>query len=198
MKIELNKVVAIDYVLTDDDGKELDSSKMTGPLEYLHGRNNLIPGLESQLEGKNPGDKFTAVVAAKDAYGEYDPRLAVEVPKSQFDTSLPLEVGMKFQAETNGGFTIVTITKISDETVTVDANHELAGKTLHFEVEVKDVREATPEQIERGSLATGCGCGGGCGGNCGEGGCGGEGCGEGGCGGEGECSCGGGCGGCGN
>lgn len=181
MKIEKNKVAAISYVLKDKDGNLLDSSENTGPLEYLHGHGNLIQGLEVQLEGKEKGDKFSAVIEPKDAYGEYDEKLVVEVPREQFDTGMDIQVGMAFQAETNGGYTIVRVTKVAPDKITVDANHEMAGKTLYFDVEVADVKDATPEQIEAGTVYTG-GCGGcGCGGNCGDG-CDG-GCNDGGCGG---------------
>lgn len=185
MKIEKNKIVAIEYVLKDTDGKVLDSSHEAGAFEYLHGRGNLIVGLEKQLEGKEPGDKFSAVIEPAEAYGEYDPKLVTKVPRDQFDPDLEIKVGMAFQAESNGGPVIVHVTKVDDKAITVDANHELAGKTLCFEVEVKDVADASLEQVEAGSVYTGgCGCGGGC--SCGS--CGG------GCGDDCEGDCGGGCG----
>ena len=182
MKIEKDKVVQIHYVLKDKDGTEIDSSKETGPLQYVHGNGYLIKGLESQLEGKEPGAKFTAFVEAKDAYGEYDEKLVVDVPRSQFDSSTEIEVGMQFQAESAVGPAIVTVKKVSPETITIDANHELAGKDLNFDVEVVDVRDMTEE--ETAQMKSGCGgdcsCDGGCGGGCSSG-----------CGGD--CSCEGGC-----
>ena len=195
MKIEKNKIVAIEYVLKDTDGKVLDSSHEAGAFEYLHGRGNLIAGLEKQLEGREPGDKFSAVIEPAEAYGEYDPKLVTKVPRDQFDPDLEIKVGMAFQAESNGGPVIVHVTKVDDKEITVDANHELAGKTLCFDVEVKDVANASLEQVEAGSVYTGgCGCGGGCScGSCG-GGCGGcSGCHGGGEEGEGGCDCGCGC-----
>ena len=117
-----------EFVLTDSEGKEIDSSKDTGPLQYIHGNGYLIKGLESQLEGKEPGSKFTAFVEAKDAYGVYDEKLVIDVPRTQFDTSVEIEVGMQFQAAGPMGPTIVTVKKVSDQNITVDANHELAGK----------------------------------------------------------------------
>lgn len=188
MKIEKNKIVAIEYVLKDTDGKVLDSSHEAGTFEYLHGRGNLIVGLEKQLEGREPGDKFSAVIEPAEAYGEYDPKLVTKVPRDQFDPDLEIKVGMAFQAESNGGPVIVHVTKVDDKEITVDANHELAGKTLCFEVEVKDVANASLEQVEAGSVYTGgCACGGGCScGSCG-GGCGDD------C--DGDCDCGDGCGG---
>mgnify|MGYP002855467935 CR=1 FL=1 len=187
MKIEKNKIVAIEYILKDADGNVLDSSHQTGAFEYLHGRGNLVVGLEKALEGKEPGDSLSVTVAPEEGYGQYDPKLVTEVPREQFDPDLEIKVGMAFQADSNAGPVVVHVTKVSDKTITVDANHELSGKTLFFEVKVKGVADASPAQIEAGSLYTG-GCGGGCG--CGCGSCGG-GCEED----DGE-SCGGGCGGC--
>ncbi len=177
MKIEQNKWVSIHYTLKDDNGNILDSSVGKEPLGYLHGNGYLIFGLENELEGKNPGDKFTAVIQPKDGYGEYDERLIIDVPRTQFETNQPIEVGMQFQVMTNQGPSIVKVVEVGDEKIKIDGNHELAGKTLHFDVEVVEVREPTEEELNP------VGCGGGCGG-CG-------GCGDGGC-----DSCGGGCGGC--
>ncbi|MCR5046091.1 MAG: peptidylprolyl isomerase [Treponema sp.] len=184
MKVEKDKIVAIEYILKDTDGKILDSSTENGSFEYLHGHKNLIVGLEKELEGKEPGDKFSAVIEPAEGYGDYDPKLVSEVDRSQFDPDLEIKEGMAFQAESNAGPVIVHVTKVTDKTITVDANHELAGKTLCFDVEVKAVADATKEQIEAGSLYTG-GCGGGC--SCGS--CGGDD--------DGSCGCGGGCSGCG-
>ena len=158
MNITTNKVVKIHYTLTGDDGKVIDSSDGGEPLEYMHGYGNLIPGLERELEGKAKGDKLHADIAPRDAYGEYDEKLVAEVPRTQFDVSTPIEIGQQFQAETATGTAIVTVTKITDDTVTVDANHELAGKTLHFDVEVVDIRDAFPEELPQEPS--------GCSGNC--------------------------------
>ena len=181
MTISKNSYVAIDYTLTDDEGKVLDTSKGSSPLEYIHGNGYLIPGMEAALEGKNEGDEFSIIIEPKDAYGERDESLVAEVKRDQFDTDMQIEVGMQFQAMTAYGPQIVTVKKITDDTITVDANHEMAGLRLHFDVKVVSVREATQDEISALSSG-GCSCGGSCGGECGEGGCG-----------EG-CSCGGGCG----
>ena len=174
MCITKNTMVKIHYTLKDPDGTLIDSSSGLAPFEYLHGNGNLIPGLEAELEGKNPGDAFTVTVLPKDGYGEYDSKLHIEVPRDQFDTGSPLEVGMKFQAQTAGGPMTVTIQSITDKTVTVDGNHELAGKTLVFDVNVVDVRKATDEELMSAMSDCGGGCGscgggcGGCGGGCGD------------------------------
>lgn len=169
MKIEKNKWVSIHYTLKDDDGKELDSSVGGEPLGYLHGNGYLIFGLENELEGKNPGDKFSAVIQPKDGYGEYDPRLIVDIPRSQFETEQPIEIGMQFQVMTQMGPSIVKVIEVGDDKIKIDGNHELAGKVLHFDVEVVEVRDATEEELNPRGCGGGCG---GCGGSCGDGGCG--------------------------
>lgn len=173
MKIENNKMVKIHYTLKDSDGNEIDSSVGKEALEYLHGVGMLIPGMERALEGKEKGDKFSATIEAKDGYGEYNEAYIAEVPRDRFDTTAEIEVGQKFQAETPTGPMLVTVTKVTDSTITIDGNHELAGKSLYFDVEVVDVRDATPEEIQPYEFS-----GGGCGGSCsscgfGCGGCGG-------------------------
>ncbi|NCN44672.1 MAG: peptidylprolyl isomerase [Piscirickettsiaceae bacterium CG_4_9_14_3_um_filter_43_564] len=150
MKIETNKVGQIHYALTDADGNLIDASN-ENPLAYLHGHSNLIPGLEKQLEGKKVGDKFTASIAPEEGYGEIEAHLIQEgVPKSMFQGVENLEVGMRFEAQSEQGVHSVEITEVGDETVTVDGNHPLAGKTLNFEIEVMDIRDATEEELTHG------------------------------------------------
>lgn len=176
MIIEKDRVVSIDYTLKDKDGTVIDTSKNSTPLEYMHGRGSLIPGLEKELDGKKAGDAITAVIEPKDAYGEYDESLVIKVPRSQFDPGIEIKEGMQFQASTPGGPAIVTVTSVTADEVTVDANHELAGKTLYFDVNVVSVREATEDELNppSGGCGGGCsgcgsegGCSGGCGGSCG-------------------------------
>ena len=177
MNIEKDKVVSINYTLTGDDGNIIDTSESRAPLEYLHGHGMLLPKFEESLLGHAPGDKLTCDLAAKDGYGEYDESLIMEVPREQFDTDMEIQVGMAFQAMTESGPSIVTVTKVTPDVITVDANDSLAGKNLHFAVEVLEVRDATEDELKSGRPAgQGCGCGG-----CGDGGCGGD------------CECGGGC-----
>lgn len=174
MKVEKDKIVAIEYSLKDEDGNVIDSSANSGsPLEYLHGHGNLIPGLENILEGRIPGEEFSAVIPPEDGYGEINPQLIAEVPRNQFDIDGEIKIGMKFYAQSNAGPVMVRVSKISDDKITIDGNHELAGKTLYFDVEVKSVSEASAEQIEAGSVyiggcGGGCSCGSGCGGSCGD------------------------------
>ena len=191
MTVAKDKVVSINYTLKGDDGAVIDTSEGRAPLEYLHGHGMLLPKFEEALVGHNPGDKLICDLAAKDGYGEYDESLVMEVPREQFEIDMEIQVGMAFQAMTESGPAIVTVTKVTPEVVTVDANDSLAGKNLHFAVEVLEVRDATEDEIKSGRPAgQGCGCGG-CGGSdCVGGGCGDGGCGDGGCGCEGGCDCG--------
>ena len=158
MTIAKDKVVSIEYTLTDDQNEVLDSSEGMGPLEYLHGRNNLIPGLEKELEGKKAGDTLKATIAPADAYGEYQDELVVEVERSQFPDDVEVTEGMQFEAGGPDGSRVVTVTEVNDAKITVDANHPLAGETLHFDVKVVAVRDATEDEKENG-LKGGCGCG---------------------------------------
>lgn len=160
MTIAKDSVVSIEYTLTDDQNEVLDSSEGMGPLEYLHGHNNLIPGLEKELEGKNVGDSFKAVVKPEDAYGEIQKELVVEVDRAQFPDDVEITVGMQFEAGGPDGSRIVTVTDVKDNKITVDANHPLAGETLHFDVKVVSIREATEQEKAEGlESACGCGCG---------------------------------------
>jgi FKBP-type peptidyl-prolyl cis-trans isomerase SlyD len=152
MTIAKNKVVAIDYTLTDRDGKIIDTSKNQGPLYYIQGIGNLIPGLEAKLEGKSAGDNMKVVIAPQDGYGEREESLCQKVPKSQFENGGEIEIGMQFEVDTEQGELVVTVTEISGDTVTVDGNHPLAGMELHFDVTVKEIREATAEELSHGHV----------------------------------------------
>lgn len=187
MVIEKDKMVAIHYTLKDDNGVEIDSSAGGNPLAYIHGNGYLIPGLEKELEGKSAGDKFKAVIQPEEGYGVYDERLIATLSRERFDLPGDIEIGMQFQVSTPAGPTIVRVTKVEGDNITIDGNHELAGKVLHFDVEVVEVRELSEEEKQQMlSGGCGCGCGGGCGGNCG-GDCGGDCNCDGGC--DGDCNC---------
>ncbi|MCE8032506.1 MAG: peptidylprolyl isomerase [Halomonas sp.] len=152
MQIAQNSVVAFHYTLTNDAGEVLDSSEGRQPLTYLHGAGNIIPGLEKQLEGREAGDKLNVTVAPEEGYGEVQPQLVQEVPRDAFQGVESVEPGMQFQAQTQGGPLMVTVTKVEGDTVTVDGNHPLAGQKLNFDVEIAEVREASQEEIEHGHV----------------------------------------------
>jgi len=148
MQITKHKVAAIHYTLTDNDGNILDSSAGREPLSYIHGIGNLIPGMEEGLEGKTQGEKFNIKVSPEKGYGVKSNDLLQEVPKSAFGDQ-KVEVGMQFQTNRGG---VVTVTKVGLETITVDANHPLAGVELNFDVEVIEIRNATEDELAHGHV----------------------------------------------
>lgn len=152
MQITADNVVLMQYVLTNEAGDELDRSQPDSPLPYLHGHGNIIPGLEKELEGKQVGDSLKVVVSPEEGYGVVEPGLIQDVPREAFQGVDNIEVGMQFEADTDHGPHSVTVTKVEDKTVTVDGNHPLAGETLNFAVEIKDVRAATAEELEHGHV----------------------------------------------
>ncbi|MFP3853487.1 MAG: peptidylprolyl isomerase [Anaerolineales bacterium] len=153
-KIEKDKAVFIHYTLTDDEGEVLDSSEEAEPLGYLHGHGQIIPGLEKELEGHEVGDSFEVTIQAEEAYGLRNEDLVSTVPSSLFEGVDDVEVGMQFRAESDQGPQLVTVTEVEGEEVTIDANHPLAGEQLNFEVEVKDIRPATDEELQHGHVHT--------------------------------------------
>ncbi|BCD98599.1 peptidylprolyl isomerase [Marinagarivorans cellulosilyticus] len=152
MKIANDLAVAIHYTLTDESGETIDSSAGAEPLTYLQGHANIIPGLERELEGCAVGDKKVVTVQPADGYGEHDENLVQAVPREMFSGVDSIEVGMEFQVQGPQGEQFVEVTEVSEETITVDGNHVLAGKVLNFDVEVVDVREATQEELEHGHI----------------------------------------------
>jgi FKBP-type peptidyl-prolyl cis-trans isomerase SlyD len=152
MKVAENKVVLIDYKLTDNAGEMIDSSEGAGPLAYLHGAGNIVEGLEEALMGKEAGDEVKASVEPAKAYGERHEDMKQDVPKDLFGGVENIEVGMQFQSETDQGPVLVTVVEISEEMVTVDGNHPLAGVHLNFDVTVREVREPTAEELEHGHV----------------------------------------------
>jgi FKBP-type peptidyl-prolyl cis-trans isomerase SlyD len=153
MEISNNTVVSIDYTLTGDDGQVIDSSEGREPLQYLHGHQNIIPGLEKAIEGHSEGDELEVAVQPDEGYGPYRDELVQDVPMDAFSGVDKVEPGMSFRAESNAGPMTVVVKKVGDDTVTVDGNHMLAGQVLNFKVAIKDVREATDEEISQGTVA---------------------------------------------
>ncbi|CAG2160068.1 unnamed protein product [Oppiella nova] len=137
-----NNVVSFHYTLTNAEGETLDKSQGE-PLAYLHGAGNIIPGLEKALE---------VTIPAAEGYGEYNPDLVQEVPAQMFQGVENIEAGMQFQAQTDDGVQIVTVKAIEGDNIIVDANFPLAGQDLTFEVEIAEVRDASPEELEHGHV----------------------------------------------
>lgn len=151
--IKQHSVVTMHYELKNAEGEVLDSSKGQDPLVYLHGAGNIIIGLEEQLLGKQVGDSVSAVVAPEKGYGMPVDALIQTVPREAFGEEIDkVEVGMRFQAETEQGPVPVVVTSMDDKTVTVDGNHPLAGQELHFDVTIAEVRDASQEEIDHGHV----------------------------------------------
>jgi FKBP-type peptidyl-prolyl cis-trans isomerase SlyD len=148
MQITKDKVAQIHYTLKDSEGNIIDSSSGSEPLTYLHGSGNLIAGMEEGLEGKGKGDKVKLKISPEKGYGVRDAALIQKVPRASFGNQ-KIDKGMQFQ--TNHG-SVVTVTETGLESITVDGNHPLAGKELHFDVEVISIRNATPEEIQHGHV----------------------------------------------
>jgi FKBP-type peptidyl-prolyl cis-trans isomerase SlyD len=148
MEATTGAVVTLNYTLSLDDGETL--GQPDDRLEYLHGYANIIPGLEKALEGTQPGDRRSVMLAPADAYGEHHADRLITVPMDSVPDDMELEAGMKIMADTGRGPVELTVCEVSDETVVLDANHPLAGKTLHFDVEIVDVRGAAQHELLQG------------------------------------------------
>ena len=149
--IAKDAVVGIDYRLTVADGTEVDTTADRGPMEYLHGHQNIIPGLETELEGHEVGDGLDVTVGPEQGYGVHDPERVVEVNREQL--GFEAEVGAVVSAKLpDGREQHLLIAEIENDTVTLDGNHPLASQTLRFEVSIASIREATEEEIANGSV----------------------------------------------
>ena len=150
MKIGNNTVVSFQYLLRNDQQEAVDSSLPDDPLVYLHGNDDLIAGLERALQGKAPGDEFSVVIEPTEGYGDPDPELIQQVNAEEF-SDVTIEPGMQLEGEDDDGNVVtISIDKIEGDQVTVNMNHPLAGETLHFDIKVESVREASNEEIEHG------------------------------------------------
>ena len=143
------QVIAFHYDLKGDKGELLDSSEGGEPLMFLEGAEQIIPGLEKVLVTLQKGAKSQISVPYQDAYGAYDPKLVGTISISQFP-SQQVKVGDVFQSEKNGVAQMITVIEVSGDNVTIDANHPMAGKNLHFSVQIVDRRDATPDEIAHG------------------------------------------------
>ena len=142
MKIRNGCVVSMHYTLTDDVGDVIDTSIGYEPLEYMHGAGEIVPGLEAFLDGEDVGFAGKVSVAPEDAYGEHNVGLLLEAQRENFPDDMELAEGMQVQTELpDGTVAVFQVTSVSDKGIKLDANHPLAGKTLHFDIEVLDVQD---------------------------------------------------------
>ncbi len=151
MQITKNSVVSFHYTLNDAEGKLLDTSAGRDAFAYIHGNGMIVPGLEEELEGKDTGTKLQVAIPPAKGYGEFNAELVHKVPKDRFGDQ-KVEAGMQFQAGEDGRMGVFTVMEVTDNEVMLNANHPLAGVTLHFSVEITDVREATSEELAHGHV----------------------------------------------
>lgn len=151
-KIENDVVVVMDYSLTVDS-EIIDSSEESGPIAFLQGRGNIIAGLERELAGMKIGESKKVTILPADGYGELEPDNFIDVPRTEFPPEIPLEIGTEIQVSMDDGSEdLAMISDISNDSIQLDFNHPLAGKTLEFQVTITDLREATAEELEHGHI----------------------------------------------
>ncbi len=152
MQIAKNTAVRIDYVLKSDDGKIIDKSS-DGQFNFLSGAKNIIPGLESALQGKTEGDELEMTIAPIEAYGEVDSARVQTVKREMFPEGVDIQVGAQFHgASPSGKPMVVTVASIDGDDIVIDGNHALAGQALHFAVTVVEVRKASEEERSHGHI----------------------------------------------
>ena len=150
MPIADNSLILFYYTLTNYAGQVIESSVCGTPLAFLYGAGNIVPGLESAMRGKKAGDKFNVLVQAKEGYGMPNPALIQMVPKAVLQGLDKIEVGVEYRAQMPDGPMSVVITKVENDEVTVDGNHPLVGQTLHYAIEIVEVRDASPDELAYG------------------------------------------------
>ena len=150
MIIESNKVVRFHYTLTDEDGKEIESSRERDPMIYLHGANNIVVGLEEALDGRSVGDTLQVTVPPEKGYGVRNEENIQRISAKHFKNPRKFQPGQMLMLRTREGPVQVTVVKVGRFNIDVDANHPLAGQTLEFDVEVVEIRDATAEEKAHG------------------------------------------------
>mgnify|MGYP000113724039 CR=1 FL=1 len=150
--IENDAVATVHYTGTLPDGEEFDSSRGGDPMTFLVGHRNMIPGFEEELMGKTVGDTVEFTLPPERAYGERDDGAIQQVSREQFPEGMEIKPGMMMAAQTDQGPIPFTISEINDDEITIDFNHQMAGKTLTFNVEIIEIREATPDEIAHGHV----------------------------------------------
>ena len=156
MTVQKDAVVEMHYTLKNDAGEVIDSSQGKEPMPFIQGHGNIIPGLEKALEGMKVGETCDVSVAPEDAYGVHHAEGIQEIPMEALQGIENLEGGMELQSQDEQGNPfIVRVEEIKEEVVVINANHPLAGETLHFNVSIEKVREATADELEHGHVHSG-------------------------------------------
>lgn len=160
MAIGPDQIVTIHFTIKDKRGAIVDSTEGQAPYSFMSYSHEMLPKVEEILNGMEIGSKTTAILPPEDGYGKYREDAVTVAPRSGFPKGVELKEGMTFLTMRNGYETPVTIKLINGDDITIDFNHPLAGETLTFDVELLDVRDATPEELEDdGCHEHGCGCG---------------------------------------
>ena len=151
MRISKDRVVCMDYTIRLANGQVVESSVGQEPLTYLHGRRQIVPGVEKAIEGLESGALLEIVVPPPEAYGDRDPAGVFVVPRAAFPEDEDVGPGMMFSASRPDGKSITfRVVEANDELVLVDTNHPLAGETLHISLHVHRVRSATSDELYSG------------------------------------------------
>jgi FKBP-type peptidyl-prolyl cis-trans isomerase SlyD len=153
IQIGPQKVVSIAYTLKDDAGEVIDTSIGRDPLVYIQGIGSLVPGLEKALDGRGAGDHVVVSIGPDEGYGMRDQALVRKIPLRKLPDG-KARVGSRVRVQTDTGPLMLSITAVEGDYATVDPNHPLAGKTLHFEVDVVSVRDATEDELKHGHVHT--------------------------------------------
>lgn len=152
MKIGKDSVVSIEYTLTDDQGTLIDTTDDNDELSFIQGRGDIFPAIERAVHGHEPGKKLTITLPPEEAFGPHQQGLVKQVPRGFFKQAKEITPGMQFKTEKEGEEIVVTVLEADDEQVTIDANHPLAGSSLHFDLVIVGVREAIPEELQSGQI----------------------------------------------
>ena len=152
MKIANDKVVTLEYTLSDADGQPIDSSDGKEALSLIHGRGTVFPAVEDAIAGRSMGERLSLELSPEQAYGPHDARLLLQIPRSNFRTDAPITPGMQFLRRVDGEEYIVTVTAVDEDQVTIDANHPLVGQRLRFDLVITGVRNALDEELQSGHI----------------------------------------------
>ena len=153
--IKKNDVVSLSYSLKNSDGIELGKAGAEEAMNYLHGAGNIVRGLEEAIENLKVGDKKDVIVPPEKGYGDVDPKLLLKVDRSNFPKDMDIKPGMQFSSEMGGKDNVFTVEGVDGDQVNVNGNHPLAGQTLHFDIEITGIRDATEEELSHGHVHDG-------------------------------------------
>lgn len=151
MHVAANTVVKLKYTLKNEAGEVVDTTEGRSPFLYLHGTGAIVAGLEKALEGKAEGDSVEVRLTPEEGYGVRDESRVRNIPLRKIRDKRP-QPGQRYPAEVDGRMQLVQVESVRGDYARIDANHPLAGMTLHFQVEVVGLREATPEEIAHGHV----------------------------------------------